>query len=232
MRNVLKPKMTEFDSYVHKQLTDTIIKNIHIYVKKDGARVADFGCGDMPYKQLFEEIKSEYIGIDIEGSDADITIKPNSSIPLKSKSFTTICSFQVLEHVSDISWYLQEAKRLLTDDGVLLLSTHGVWPYHPHPNDYRRWTKEGLKLDISNENFEILEIHSLIGPPAWTLLFQFGGIAEATKKIPIAGKIISSSILVLMNLILPIADKITPEKLKSENASIYFVIAKKKSQNE
>ncbi len=42
--------------------------------------------------------------------------------------------------------YLSECFRVLRPGGQLLLSTHGVFPYHPDPVDLWRWTCEGLRI--------------------------------------------------------------------------------------
>ena len=60
-----------------------------------------------------------------------------------------VLSAQVLEHVADLDAYCAEIRRLLREDGTLLLSTHGNWLYHPHPEDHRRWTRTGLALDLA-----------------------------------------------------------------------------------
>ncbi|MBE3571232.1 MAG: class I SAM-dependent methyltransferase [Bacillales bacterium] len=105
----------------------------------------DFGCGNKPYKPLFQNKCHTYVGVDIEGNpDADLIIE-NGRLPVENDSFDCVLSTQVLEYVEDPVLYLNEACRVLKSDGTLILSTHGLWQYHPDPTDYWRWTIDGLK---------------------------------------------------------------------------------------
>lgn len=227
MKNRLNPSLFQFDYYLLKNLQKVIELNSS---KIKNHKILDFGCGDMPYSTLFEHGGNSYLGADISGTCAELEFSINKRLDLSDESFDTIVSFQVLEHVENVSWYLNEANRLLNVDGNLILSTHGFWFYHPHPEDFRRWTKYGLCYDIERHGFEVVDQKSLVGPLAWTLIFQVGGACSVFDKIPLIGKFISSLICLIMNLFLPLADKITPSNWLEENASIYFVVAKKSNK--
>ncbi|MCE9533805.1 MAG: class I SAM-dependent methyltransferase, partial [Planctomycetes bacterium] len=106
--------------------------------------VADFGCGDRPYESLFTQAGCRYIACDLDGP-VDVKIVPGQRLDIADGSVDGVVSFQVLEHVWDIQWYLSECNRILKPGGWLLLSTHGTWLFHPHPTDFRRWTRPGLE---------------------------------------------------------------------------------------
>jgi len=150
-------------------------------------------------------------------------------VPLQDSTADLLVSFQVLEHVEDVAWYCAEAKRLLASDGHLLLSTHGVWPYHPHPHDYRRWTREGLVLDLERNGFEVQSVQSIVGPGAWTLMFQFGAVALLLEKLGFLGRATAGLLNFTLSYVLPLVDKVTPKKFRDENASVYVVVARPRS---
>ncbi len=105
----------------------------------------DLGCGNKPYESLFRKKFATYVGADIAGNkDADLVIGSDGRVNAQDNTFDCVLSTQVLEHVTDPQLYLSEARRLLKPDGSLVLSTHGIWPYHPDPTDLWRWTVEGL----------------------------------------------------------------------------------------
>ncbi|MEE8106863.1 MAG: class I SAM-dependent methyltransferase [Planctomycetota bacterium] len=129
-----------------------------------GGTLIDYGCGDRPYEELFQGRCERYLGADLPGNErADLEVDPEQGVPVENGSARCVLSSQVLEHVTDPRAYLAEAHRLLAPDGCLLLSTHGIWPYHPHPDDYWRWTRDGLKQEIERAGFEVIEMRSVVG---------------------------------------------------------------------
>lgn len=186
----------------------------------------DFGCGDMPYRQVIEPMVSAYLGIDLEmNSKADHHIDFDSKTTLPDGSGDIILSNQVLEHVDSPSGYLKEAYRLLKPDGRLLISTHGYWFYHPTPNDYWRWTSAGLRKTVEQEGFEILEFHGIMGLAASGLqLFQDGLIFKIPAFLRPAFAWCMQSLILLF-------DKVSSQAQKDRDASLYVIIAKKRTHN-
>lgn len=224
--NAMTLRIWNDDYFLLKNLRSTIAQVVKKLPKNNG-KIIDYGCGSMPYKSIFDDVTGDYIGCDILGSGASIEFEPDKRVPVADGVASCVVSFQVLEHVADANFYLSECHRMLSKDGLLILSTHGVWPYHPHPTDYRRWMRQGLELDISNAGFHIVDTHSLVGPGAWTLLFQVGALGKIVGKIPWIGGGIAAFIIAINNLILGLVDKFTPSELVKNNASVYLVLARK-----
>jgi len=132
----------------------------------------------------------------------------------------------VLEHVRDIDTYLQEAGRVLRDDGLMLLSTHGTWLYHPHPTDYRRWTRDGLVRELESRGFDVRETRAVMGPLAWTTQFRLLGYREALRKLPGSGVLVAA-IAVVMNVRMALEDALTPPSIRDANASVYVTLSRK-----
>jgi SAM-dependent methyltransferase len=193
-----------------------------------GQRVIDLGCGDRPYAALFETRGATYIACDVEG-DVDVRIEPGHPLALPDASADGVVSFQVLEHVWDLDWYLGECHRLLASNGWLLLSTHGTWLYHPHPTDFRRWTRDGLTEELSTRGFVVEEVQSVAGPLAWTTLFRLIAIHRALGRVPVLGPLLTPLPTVAMNARMVLEDAITPAGLRETNASVYVVLARKRA---
>jgi SAM-dependent methyltransferase len=208
-------------------------KNIELifnqFELKEGSTVIDIGCGDSPYEYIFNEKACNYIKCDID-TNTNIKISEGKEIPLDDYSADFIVSFQVLEHVWDIEWYLSNCKRLLKNDGWLVLSTHGSWPYHPHPTDYRRWTRDGLVKEIESRGFKVEKIISIVGPLALTTQYRLLGLYEVLKMNPLTKYLILPPLAIFFNLIMIFEDFITPKDFKEKNACIYITVCKKEEQ--
>ena len=194
-------------------------------IAHDGAVALDFGCGTRPYELLFTSQGVRYLGADFDGSP-DIAIDASGHLHAPDNSSDLLLSFQVLEHVRDLQTYLSEARRVLRPNGWMMLSTHGTWLYHPHPEDHRRWTREGLIGDITAHGFTVEQCIPIIGPLAWTTLVRLTCACYALRKVPLVGKPIGAILALVMNLRAKIEEAITPAWVTNDNACVYLVLAR------
>jgi len=185
-----------------------------------GARVLDFGCGERPYEAWFRDAGARYEGADLDGAH-EVAIRKDGSLGAADAAYEMVTSFQVLEHVWDVALYLGEARRVLKPGGSLLLSTHGSWFYHPHPGDYRRWTREGLQREVEAHGFRLVEMRSVVGPLAWTSILRSYGFALAARRIPLAGAPLSAAGALVGNLLSWVEDRVTPASVTADNACVY-----------
>ena len=184
--------------------------------------VFDYGCGTTPYRANFEKCGAKYIGADIDGSP-DLKIAAGTTLPVADETVDCVVSFQVLEHVRHVGAYLEEARRILRPDGTLLLSTHGVWPYHPHPDDFWRWTRTGLIEILESNGFVVSSIEAVGGPGVWMVMFPM----LAIKKLSLWLSIALSPSFLLVNILAVIAEKLTPHAIRHDNAAVYVVEARR-----
>ena len=190
--------------------------------------VVDLGCGDAPYKNLMAAGGARYIGCDIQpGPKVEFTINDDGSVPLPAAAANCVASFQVLEHVWDLDRYLGECRRLLAPDGLLILSTHGNWLYHPHPTDYRRWTRDGLLRELTSRGFAIVDTLSIVGPLAWTTQFRTIAYHHVFKRFGRVGRFFSALLCLLMYARMALEDQLTPQDMIRDNAAVYLVLARR-----
>ena len=78
-------------------------------------------------------------------------------LPFRERTFDTIVSTQVLEHVRQPEIVIPEMARILKPDGVLIISAPMTWPLHEEPHDYYRYTLHGLRQLLQEADFEILD---------------------------------------------------------------------------
>jgi len=187
------------------------------------ARVLDFGCGTRPYEAWFAAAGARYRGADIDAAH-EVRIRDDGTLDCADGEYDLVASFQVLEHVWDLDRYLGEARRVLRQDGRLLLSTHGNWLYHPHPTDYRRWTAEGLQREVESRGFRLLRMEPVVGPLAWTTVFRSLGMAHVLKPIPLAGAPLAALAAAVMNARAWLEDRVTPRAITAVNACTYIAL--------
>ena len=137
-----------------------LLKAIKNYAHYINGKTLDVGCGNKPYKNLFNY--SEYIGIDFEGahdhSNEDIDLfYDGKNFPFRDNDFDSVVCTQTLEHVNDPNNLVKEIHRVLKNEGTLLLSVPFIWGEHEKPHDYTRYTSFGLKHLLEQTGFEVLE---------------------------------------------------------------------------
>lgn len=70
-------------------------------------------------------------------------------LPFKNACFDAVVCDQVLEHVSDPSGVARELMRVLKPGGLAYIGVPFVFPLHPSPRDYARWSVDGLESLLS-----------------------------------------------------------------------------------
>jgi SAM-dependent methyltransferase len=178
----------------------------------------------MPYRPLFEAAWCRYLGADFDGTP-DIAIASDGRIDAADASADLVVSFQVLEHVRDLGRYFAEARRVLKPGGRLLLSTHGTWLYHPHPEDHRRWTRQGLIADMESHGFSVTSCEAVVGPLAWTTVLRLTGFAFVLRRIPAIGAPTAAALAALMNARALLEDALTPADITKDNACVYVTLS-------
>jgi SAM-dependent methyltransferase len=220
----LSPRVIDTDWLVLRDLRAAITA-LASRVARKGTTALDFGCGSKPYEAIFTAAGVRYVGADFDDG-GDLTIDAAGQLHAQDQSADLVLSFQVLEHVRDLHTYFLEARRVLREDGLLLLSTHGTWLFHPHPEDHRRWTRQGLCAEIAGYDFEVLDCVPVVGPLAWTTIVRLTCACYALRSIPVVGSALGHLLALVMNTRAWLEDIITPQWVKNDNACVYLVLAR------
>lgn len=123
-------------------------------------RVLDIGCGRQPLRSRLNA-NCDYTGMDSLDTGATLYgAKPQvfgdaHSLPFADGTFDTVLLLEVLEHLPEPQTAVKEAKRVLSPNGRLILSTPFLYPIHDAPTDYQRWTKYGLRHLVEHENTDV-----------------------------------------------------------------------------
>jgi SAM-dependent methyltransferase len=114
-----------------------------------------------------------FVGLDVRpgpGVDMQASVE---ALPLADRSVGTILALNTLEHVPRFWLALQELRRVLRPDGVLLVACPFHVHIHRHPEDYWRFTPEALDLLLEGYPSRVLGWQGPRSRPAavWALAF-------------------------------------------------------------
>jgi SAM-dependent methyltransferase len=193
--------------------------------KADGGRAAlDLGCGAAPYRALVEAAGFDYMGADIIGNPvADVVVDESGRTALPDGAVSLVLSTQVLEHVRVPQGYLGEAKRLLQPDGQLVLSTHGIWRYHPDPEDFWRWTGEGLCLEVEKAGFEVVSFHAVLGLASAGVMLLQDAVLDRVRLRPARACVAGAAQLAIEAI-----EVLTSGRGKRRDAMVFVLRAKRR----
>lgn len=196
----------------------TLFAQLEAAARKAHGALLDIGCGNKPYEPMFKNHVSSYTGCDAVQSSAERVdvLCPATEIPLPDGSFQTVLCTQVIEHVADHELLLNEAYRLLSPNGVLILSAPLYWPPHEQPHDYFRFTEFGLSHLLTKAGYEEIQITPNGGK--WAVFGQVLIHTLMSSRVP------KRFGLRLLNFIFGYLDDTFPDPSNTLN---YVVIARK-----
>jgi SAM-dependent methyltransferase len=170
----LDPSRTSVQYAVRRPLVDWLRAHA-----TSSASVLDVGCGDRPYAELFPHA----VGFDVPGNAHADLHGSLEAIPVDEASFDLVLCLQVLEHVPDPAAAVRELHRVVRPGGLVLLSTHGVYPFHPNPDDLWRWTHQGLeRLFLTNGKWTSVTVRPGAGTAATVAMLVAHVVDLALKR--------------------------------------------------
>jgi SAM-dependent methyltransferase len=186
------------------------------------ASVLDYGCAEIPYRDLFGS-GVRFEGADIPGNPhATIELERDGSLPVPDQTFDAVISTQVLEHVADPARYLSECHRVLRPGGKLLLSTHGIMVYHPDPDDYWRWTCAGLRLAVEDAGFDVEHFEGIMGLAATGIQLTQDAVYWRAPRA------LQPLIALIGQTLVGLVDRFERPESRSRNALVFALIAQRR----
>lgn len=128
-----------------------------------GGALLDFGCGNKPYKDLFENRVDQYDGVDIEQSGHDHANEAidyywdGKTLPFKEDTYDHVISTEVFEHVFEIDNTLDEINRVMKMGADGIFTVPFAWEEHEKPYDYGRYSHYGLEYLLNRHGFEVID---------------------------------------------------------------------------
>ena len=130
------------------------------HVKGD---LLDLGCGKVPFYGMYKPYAKNIYCIDWENSlhgniYLDQTCDLNKSVNFPDKSLDTIILSDVLEHIEKPQLLFAEMKRVLRNNGKIILNVPFLYGVHEAPYDYFRYTEFALSKLAAEHNFSVIKM--------------------------------------------------------------------------
>ncbi len=159
-----------FVSPIHFQSLEQELKPVARYLS---GRMLNAGCGMRDITAFLRAHGvTELTRYDIASTEPDVILGPIESMPFADGSFDSALCNAVLEHVFDAERGIEELARVVRKGGYLVVTVPFLQPYHASPDDYRRYTADGLAQLGSNAGLEVVEllpVHSIAQTLGWIL---------------------------------------------------------------
>ena len=147
-------------------------------------KVLDVGCGaggNILFLKKFGrvtgfDISEEALSFSSDKGFSQLVLGRAEKMPFPNGSFGIVSALDCIEHIEDDEATLQEAYRVLKDDGTLLLTVPAhrwLWSRHDEALHHkRRYTTKDLRRKIQDAGFALQEITHFVVPAIPFLLLQ------------------------------------------------------------
>ena len=93
----------------------------------------------------------------------DIMHDLEKPLPIENASYDHVLLINVLEHIFDYRALLQEARRVVKPGGSIVIVVPYLFPVHPSPEDYHRFTASALKKELEVAGLRDIRVETLGG---------------------------------------------------------------------
>jgi SAM-dependent methyltransferase len=192
-----------------------------------GVKILDVGCRVAPYKPLFDDVAAQYDGADIEPGPFVTYVSPAESLDgVADGAYDLVLCTQVLHLVRRPEKALAEFTRVLAPGGHVFLTTHGVYPHHPDPSDYWRWTQQGLPALVEDvPGLELLELVPHAGSAATAAIMFNTPIRQAARAA--GSDRLGAPLIAVVNLVAGAIDRVLPARARSAMIPNFLAVARR-----
>lgn len=169
---------------LHRKLKASFQEHVH-------GRLLEAGAGGSPFSEQLRFLADEVVTLDVSDryGDIDVVADVQDMPQVPSNSFDVVVCTQVLEHLPEPRRALKEMRRVLKDEGVLILSAPHLSMVHEAPNDFFRYTGYGLRSLANTSGFMVTSIEptgglvAFVAHPLSLAVLTLSSFAKAVRGI-------------------------------------------------
>jgi len=91
----------------------------------------------------------------------DVVLDLEKLLPFQSLSYDAVLLINVLEHIFEYQQLLNESARVMKPGGIIIIIVPFLFPYHPSPEDFHRYTASALEQALQSAGFKNIVIKPL-----------------------------------------------------------------------
>lgn len=181
-----------------------------------GARVLNAGSAGVRFKEY------DCINVDIEKKHKPDILADIQNMPMILKnSFDAVVCVAALQYCEQPRWALSEFYRVLKLRGLLFVKVPFVQPYCSDTPDLRRWTQDGILIDVKSF-FDVVTYGPCVRPGS-ALVMQIVHMASKATENQIWNNILAVS---LNKLLTPV--KYIRTAAPNQTAGAFYVVAQRR----
>lgn len=144
-----------------KCLTDSVVAPVvefeHAFVRPESGRTLVVGSKVFPGRTDRRLLYKEAVGLDMAPGDG-VDVVHNLELPAPNSlgKFRHVDCISVLEHSKQPWLVAQNIEKVMKSGATLFISVPFIWRFHGYPNDYFRFTAEGVKTLFKNITWDAL----------------------------------------------------------------------------
>jgi SAM-dependent methyltransferase len=130
-----------------------------IALSPSGSKILEVGGGTSMLRSMIEATvpDARYMSGDIAPTNNSTLVLDACALPMRDASIDVVLALEVLEHIPQPMAMLSEVSRVLTDDGMLILTTPFMFGVHDY-RDYFRYTPRGLSELLEGTGMTLDEV--------------------------------------------------------------------------
>lgn len=135
--------------------------------------ILDLGGSYKSSYRKFWDTGKKIVSLNISAqAKPDIVHNLEKSLPIENESYDNVLLINVLEHIHNYKYLLRESARIIKKKGTLIIAVPFLFPIHPSPVDFWRFSEDILRLEISQAGFSIINI-DVLGHGVFSTCFVF-----------------------------------------------------------
>lgn len=118
-----------------------------------------------------------------EAAAPDVVHDLEKPLPFADASYDGVLLINVLEHIYEDEQLLSESHRVLASGGRIVITVPFLFPVHPSPHDFWRFTDEGLSHMLEKAGFSDVKVTPLGGGVFTAQAFLFERLLPPVLKL-------------------------------------------------